>query len=81
MSDLLGGLSAALKPRKEGYTVRELIATAKLPDTVSSRTKVRHFLSDEIQAGRILGKIGRRKAIDGYDRTVPVYIPIATKQR
>lgn len=79
--DLIASLHDALKPRKEGYTVCELCTLAKLPVSHTSKLKIRAFLKHEIEAGRIRPQNGRRIAIDGNERTIPIYLPVDPKQR
>ncbi len=76
MSDLVSALKAAFTRSKEGYTVSELCALAKLPETQCGALKIRAFLKGEIAAGRIKPGTGWRVAIDGRLRPSPIYVPI-----
>lgn len=81
MTDLVAALHAALAVRTDGYTVTELVALAKLPDTHVSKIKIRSFLKQEIAAGRIRPAMGRRQAIDGAARSAPIYLPVNPKSK
>lgn len=77
MTALTEALQAVLKgtPTKDGFSVRDLCALAKMPATFTNRLKMQVFLRGEIDAGRIRTQRGKRLGIDGSQRSVPLYYP------
>ena len=59
----------------EGMTIRELMRSLGLPDTMHYRLGIREAVRVQIEAGKMIAGMAKRRAIDGKMRSVPVYRP------